>query len=72
MVRAGGHSCGSVWGLQPRALHPAQRAHTPHDRIHPLTLSTGTWSEVVKDTLLGAINTQLVQPGDEIVSIYHR
>ena len=44
----------------------------PHDRIHPLTLSTGTWSEVVKDTLLGAINTQLVQPGDEIVSIYHR
>jgi hypothetical protein len=26
----------------------------------------------VLDTLLGAVATQLVQPGDEIVSIYHR
>ena len=27
---------------------------------------------MVLDTLLGAVATQLVQPGDEIVSIYHR
>jgi hypothetical protein len=27
---------------------------------------------VVRDTLLGAVATKLVQPGDEIVSIYHR
>ena len=27
---------------------------------------------MVKETLLGAINTQLLQPGDEIVSLYHR
>ena len=27
---------------------------------------------MVRDTLLGAIATSLVQPGDEIVSIYHR
>ena len=32
----------------------------------------GTWPEVVRDTLLGAVATKLVQPGDEIVSIYHR
>lgn len=24
------------------------------------------------ETLLGAINTQLLQPGDEVVSLYHR
>jgi hypothetical protein len=29
-------------------------------------------SAVVKETLLGAINTQLLQPGDEVVSLYHR
>ena len=29
-------------------------------------------SSVVKETLLGAINTQLLQPGDEVVSLYHR
>ena len=27
---------------------------------------------MVRDTLLGAVATKLVQPGDEIVSIYHR
>lgn len=32
----------------------------------------GTWPEVVRDTLLGAINTKLVDSKDEIVSIYHR
>ena len=29
-------------------------------------------ANVVKETLLGAINTQLLQPGDEVVSLYHR
>lgn len=27
---------------------------------------------MVRDTLLGAIATKLVQPSDEIVSVYHR
>ena len=27
---------------------------------------------MVRDTLAGAINTQLLQPGDEVVSLYHR
>jgi len=26
----------------------------------------------VRDTLLGAVATQLLQPGDEVVSLYHR
>jgi len=34
--------------------------------------SGGTWPRIVLDTLLGAVSTQLVQPDDEIVSIYHR
>ena len=34
--------------------------------------SAGTWSQIVLDTLLGAVATQLVEPGAEIVSIYHR
>ncbi|KXZ52902.1 hypothetical protein GPECTOR_8g281 [Gonium pectorale] len=40
----------------------------------PVTLggTAGTWSDVVRDTLVGAINTQLMQAGDEVVSIYHR
>lgn len=32
----------------------------------------GKWSQVVLDTLLGAVATKLVQPDAEIVSIYHR
>lgn len=27
---------------------------------------------MVRQTLLGAVATQLVQPGDEVVSVYHR
>jgi protoporphyrinogen oxidase len=34
--------------------------------------TAGTWSKIVLDTLIGAINTKLIQSGDEIVSIYHR
>lgn len=34
--------------------------------------AAGTWAQLVRDTIQGAINTQLIQPGDEIVSIYHR
>jgi hypothetical protein len=29
-------------------------------------------SDVVRETLIGAINTQLMKPGDEVVSLYHR
>lgn len=34
--------------------------------------TAGEWPRIVLDTLLGAVATQLVQPGDEIVSVYHR
>lgn len=32
----------------------------------------GTWPAVVRDTLLGAISTKLIEAGSDIVSIYHR
>ena len=40
----------------------------------PVTLAgaAGTWPKVVQETIQGAINTQLVQSSDEIVSIYYR
>lgn len=34
--------------------------------------TAGTWPAIVQQTIQGAINTQLVRPGDEIISIYHR
>lgn len=42
--------------------------------MEPTTLGgiAGTWPDIVRETLIGAINTKLVQSGDEIVSIYHR
>mmetsp|Transcript_14864 Transcript_14864/g.41789 ORF Transcript_14864/g.41789 Transcript_14864/m.41789 type:complete len:519 (+) Transcript_14864:99-1655(+) len=40
----------------------------------PVTLAgaAGTWPKLVQETIQGAISTQLVQPADEIVSIYYR
>lgn len=34
--------------------------------------TAGTWSRIVLDTLIGAINTKLIDSKSEIVSIYHR
>lgn len=34
--------------------------------------TSGNWQKVVLETLIGAINTQLLQHGDEVVSLYHR
>jgi protoporphyrinogen oxidase len=34
--------------------------------------TAGTWPEVVRETIEGAINTKLIAPDSEIVSIYHR
>ena len=37
-----------------------------------IKLAGEEWSEIVKDTIIGAINTKLVSAEDQIVSIYHR
>lgn len=34
--------------------------------------TAGTWSAVVRDTMLGSIATKLISADDEVVSIYHR
>lgn len=34
--------------------------------------TAGEWPKVVQETIQGAINTELLQPDSEIVSIYHR
>ncbi len=38
----------------------------------PCQIGGKTWSSVVKDTLIGAISTQLMTAGCEVVSLYHR
>ncbi len=38
----------------------------------PISLGGGTWAEIVKETIVGALNTKMVAAKDEIVSIYHR
>jgi hypothetical protein len=35
-------------------------------------LAGGKWPAIVQETIQGAINTSLLQPTDQIVSIYHR
>ena len=38
----------------------------------PIKLAGGKWPEIVKETIIGALNTKMVDAKDEIVSIYHR
>jgi hypothetical protein len=38
----------------------------------PTALGGGTWAAIVKECLAGAINTELLAPSDQIVSLYHR
>jgi protoporphyrinogen oxidase len=38
----------------------------------PISLGGGTWAEIVKETIVGSLNTKMVAAKDEIVSIYHR
>lgn len=38
----------------------------------PEQLADGTWPAIVAETIRGAINTKLISPTDQIVSLYHR
>jgi hypothetical protein len=38
----------------------------------PVSLGGAKWAEIVKETIVGALNTKMVSAKDEIVSIYHR
>ena len=37
-----------------------------------IKLAGEEWPEIVKETIIGALNTKLVSADDQIVSIYHR
>ena len=65
---------GPYWSLMFEVSESATYKPVPQD---PVVLGgdgsgAGTWPRVVLDTLTGAVATQLVQPTDEVVSIYHR
>ena len=38
----------------------------------PCKMGGKEWPQIVKDTIIGALNTKMVSATDEIVSIYHR
>ena len=38
----------------------------------PIKLAGSKWPEIVKETIIGALNTKMVDAKDEIVSVYHR
>ena len=61
---------GPWWSLM---FEVSQSEKKPLD-LSPVALggTAGTWPAVVADTIRGAINTKLVAPDAEIVSIYHR
>lgn len=61
---------GPYWSLM---FEVSESQYKPVEQA-PVTLggTAGTWSSAVKETLIGAINTSLLTPNDEIVSLYHR
>ena len=60
---------GPYWSLMFEVSESAQ--FKPVDQS-PVTVGGATWPAIVRDTIVGAINTKLIQPSDQIVSIYHR
>lgn len=59
---------GPYWSLM---FEISESSYKPVD-MRVEDLGGARWPAIVRETLQGAINTKLVQPGDEIVSIYHR
>ena len=37
-----------------------------------ISLGGGKWPEIVKETIIGALDTKMIEAKDEIVSLYHR
>ena len=40
--------------------------------MSPTELAGASWPAIVKETIIGALNTKLIGAQDQIVSIYHR
>ena len=60
---------GPYWSLMFEVSESVQ--FKPVDQS-PVTVGGKTWPALVRDTIVGAINTKLIQNSDQIVSIYHR
>jgi len=60
---------GPYWSLMFEVSEST--AHKPVD-LSPVTIGSHTWPAIVLKTLEGAVTTGLIQPNDEIVSLYHR
>ncbi|KAF8067290.1 cyclin-C1-1 [Scenedesmus sp. PABB004] len=67
--RSDGAAPGPYWSLMFEVSESRQK---PVDASPVLLGGAGTWPAVVADTLRGALATQLLAPGDEVVSLFHR
>lgn len=78
-----GHMCNEAYASRTRFHHPLptaqaiwQRTYTHKTPTHPFPCLAPTNTHfrprIVQDTLLGAVATQLLSPGCEVVSLYHR
>jgi len=59
---------GPYWSL----MFEVSESHCKAVEQTPQQLAGGTWSAIVAETIRGAINTKLISPTDQIVSLYHR
>ena len=60
---------GPYWSLMFEVSESA--THKPV-ASSPVAIGHSTWPAIVRETLAGAVATGLIQPGDEVVSLYHR
>ena len=59
---------GPYWSL----MFEVSESHLKPVNQKPTKLGGTEWPEIVKETIIGALNTQLISADSEIVSIYHR
>lgn len=61
---------GPWWSLMFE-VSESEKKHVNQEQVK-LGGTAGTWPDVVRDTIMGAINTKLTTADCEIVSVYHR
>jgi protoporphyrinogen oxidase len=67
-AKSSGDQQGPYWSLMFEISESSWKP-VPQDNV---TIGSSSWSQVVLDTLKGAVATNLISSSDEIVSIYHR
>ncbi|KAK9815579.1 hypothetical protein WJX72_006193 [[Myrmecia] bisecta] len=59
---------GPYWSL----MFEVSESYCKPVNMEAVALAGATWPAIVKDTLIGALNTKLISAQDQVVSVYHR